>query len=137
MSTLGEMVEQMTREHDSVEGDIQEAFRTSRAPADDDLEGWKRRSAEWQASWAGAYKRAAHAEAELADFRKSLTAKSDITSQGLTSVQWIPIDQSGGVVFQCQIEGYGARGSGRSRNKAQAFGFALWELAERLGKEPL
>jgi hypothetical protein len=134
------MVEQMVRESDIAEADIQEAFRTSRTPADDDLAGWKRRSGEWQAAWAGAYKRAALAEAALADFRSSLAAATakqpqpDITSQGLTSVRWIPVAQSGGVVFQCQIEGYGERGAGRSGDKAQAFGFALWELAERLGK---
>lgn len=67
----------MTKEQaeavEAVEAEIQESFRGS-YPAEGDLDGWKRRSGEWQAAWAGAHKRAAENRIDLEQLKSQIQA---------------------------------------------------------------
>lgn len=51
------------------EAEIQEAYRASNRPSDDDLYGWKKRSGEWQAAWAGAHTHRCELQHEASSLR--------------------------------------------------------------------
>jgi hypothetical protein len=57
---------------DPIEDDIQASFRSTPYPGDNDLLGWQNRSADWQAAWAGAYRRAAENSARVAKLEEQV-----------------------------------------------------------------